>query len=461
MKSADKNVEKEVFCINCGSRLNGRSNNCTECGYSSGVSAVAITVERSDKCPNCGDNIPSFTVICPSCGSEISSADVPSAIKEFSNSINKLDNTIASNSHKQYWESWAPLMREFWVGINVILIGIPHVLYLFYRLIKPAPFNAAESKKAQYINNFTFPNDRESILEGLLYIRSTIAALCAKKTDRNTLQWVKLWKNKATYLFEKAEIMFRDDKIAHDAYAAVLKSEKKLKNVLLIKILIPSVLLVSFIFYASTSHMFGPKKADVTNTPNTFAWPTSGLALELPEPPTNVGKIRLNDDRELWLEMNDIRQSQFERYVQRCKNNGFTIESKKTGYSYEAYNEKGYFLSLFHHAYIIKDTLSLHIKAPLPMDNIMWPESDIAKLLPIPKSSCGYIESESLDGFVIYIGEMTKDDFGDYADACYEAGFKKNHTRSDKSFTGYDMEGNYVELQYMGNKTVSIKIQKP
>ena len=43
---------------------------------------------------------------------------------------------------------------------------------------------------------------------------------------------------------------------------------------------------------------------------------------------------------------------------------------------------------------------------------------------------------------------MTKDDFGDYADACYEAGFKRIH-RSDKSFTGYDMEGNYVELQYM------------
>lgn len=425
------------------------------------ASVVAITVERSDKCPNCGDNIPSFTVVCPSCGSEISSDDVPSAVKEFSRQINILDNAVADSSNKEYWESWKPIISRLWIGINVILVGIPHVFYLFFRLMKPAPFTAAENKKVQYINNFAFPNDRESILEGLLYIKTTIATLCAKKTDSNTSRWIKIWKNKATYLFEKAEIMFKGDKIALDAFADVLKSEKKHKNALLIKILIPSVLLVSLIFYASTSHIYGTKKADVANTPNTFTWPTSGLALELPEPPTNVGKINVNNDKDFWLEMRDVKQMQFERYVEDCKNKGFTIESEKSSYSYEAYNERGYFLSIFYYSSSNYKVL-VHVDAPLPpMSNIIWPESDIAKLLPVPKSSFAYIERESHDSLVIYIGETTKDDFRDYADACYEAGFKKDYTRSDKSFTGYDVEGNYIDLQYMGNMTMSIKIRKP
>lgn len=99
-KSADKNGKSEVFCVNCGSRINGRTKFCAECGYPTGSSAIRVNFEKVDKCPNCGDNIPSFTAKCPSCGAEISSDDIPPAIKEFSGNINKLDNAIAAGSQK-------------------------------------------------------------------------------------------------------------------------------------------------------------------------------------------------------------------------------------------------------------------------------------------------------------------------------------------------------------------------
>lgn len=462
-KSAGKNGKSEVFCVNCGSRINGRTKFCAECGYPTGSSAIRVNFEKVDKCPNCGDNIPSFTAKCPSCGAEISSDDIPPAIKEFSGNINKLDNAIAAGLQKlqKGWNSWTPTVKILWVILNVIFVCIPlifYFLYQFYCFIKPAPFTLEEEKKAHYINNFTFPNDRENILEGLLYIKSAMAALGAKKIDRNTSRWVKIWKNKATDLFEKAEIMFKGDKIARDAYAAILKSEKKLKKTLLIKIIISSAVLVIFVLYMSFKDTFDTYEYRRTDTTTTFTWPASGLALELPEPPTNIGEIELNSDRELWVEMRAVEQAQFENYIEECKNKGFAVDVEKSNYSYKAHNEKGYCLNLYY--YTSYKELSLSIEAPLPLSDIKWPKSDIAKLLPVPKSTYAYIESESPTNFVIFVGETTKEDFREYAEACYEAGFKKDYSKYDTSFSGYDEEGNYLDLQYIGNKIMSIRVYK-
>ncbi len=462
-KSADKNAASTVFCKNCGSELNGKSKFCAQCGYPTGSHGIATNFEKVDKCPNCGDNIPSFTAKCPSCGAEISSDDVPPAIKEFSSNINKLDNAIVAGSRKQQkgWDSWTPLVKVLWIVLNVFFICVPlifYFLYQFYRFINPAPFTLEEEKKAHYINNFAFPNDRENILEGLLYIKSAMAALGAKKIDRNTSRWVKIWKNKATDLFEKAEILFKGDKIAKDAYAAILKSEKKLKKTLLTKIIISSAVLLVFLLYMSFKDTIDTYEYKITDTITTFTWPVSDLTLELPEPPTNIGEIRVNDDKELWVEMRAVEQTQFESYIEECKNKGFTIDVEKKGSSYKAHNEKGYYLNLFY--YKANKEVSLNIEAPLPLSDIKWPKSDIAKLLPVPKSTYAYIENESTTSFVVYVGETTKEDFREYAEACYEAGFKKDYRKDDKNYSGYDEEGNYLDLEYIGNKIMSIRIYK-
>ncbi len=252
--------------------------------------------------------------------------------------------------------------------------------------------------------------------------------------------------------------MFKGDKIARDAYAAILKSEKKLKKTLLIKIIISSAVLVIFVLYMSFKDTFDTYEYRRTDTTTTFTWPASGLALELPEPPTNIGEIELNSDRELWVEMRAVEQAQFESYIEECKNKGFAVDVEKSNYSYKAHNEKGCCLNLYY--YTSYKELSLSIEAPLPLSNIKWPKSDIAKLLPVPKSTYAYIESESPSNFVIFVGETTKEDFREYAEACYEAGFKKDYSKYDTSFSGYDDEGNYLDLQYIGNKIMSIRVYK-
>ena len=309
-----------------------------------------------------------------------------------------------------------------------------------------------------YINNFTFPNDRENILEALLYIKSAMAALGAKKIDRNTSRWVKIWKNKATDLFEKAEILFKGDKIAKDAYAAILKSEKKLKKVLLTKIIISSAVLVIFILYSSFKDKIDTYEYKKIDTTTTFTWPVTNLTQELPEPPTNIGEIRANDEREMWVEMRAVEQIQFENYIEECKNKGFTIDVDKKGGSYKAHNEKGYYLYLYY--YKGNKEVTLNIEAPLPLSEIKWPKSEMVKLLPVPKSTYAYIESESNTGFVVFVGETTQSDFREYAEACYEAGFKKDYRKDDRNYSGYDEEGNYIDLEYIGNKIMSIRIYK-
>lgn len=64
-----------------------------------------------------------------------------------------------------------------------------------------------------------------------------------------------------------------------------------------------------------------------------------------------------------------------------------------------------------------------------------WPTTDIAKLMPIPKSSIGKLDWSADYGFVLYVANTTQDDFNAYADECEKAGFVENYRRGDDYFT--------------------------
>ena len=64
-------------------------------------------------------------------------------------------------------------------------------------------------------------------------------------------------------------------------------------------------------------------------------------------------------------------------------------------------------------------------------------------------------------GFVIYLGNTTKDDFLEYADACYDAGFTVDYQRGDTYFRADDKDGYHVNVQYEGNNIMFIRIDEP
>lgn len=248
-----------AYCKNCGHFLTDGAKFCSNCGSPANNTEERATRQQEFagkiiKCPSCGTSIPSFTAICPSCDHEINSARVSSAFKDFTNQIIQCDAAIANSlvEPQKGWKSWGKAKKFGWVILNIYTLCIPLILYLLFPLIGiggTASMTAEEKKKANLINNFAFPNDRESILEGLLYIKGQIASLASGKVDRNTAQWIKIWKNKANQLFERAEMMFKGDKIANDAYADILASEKKVNKALIIRVIIAVVLASLFFAY--------------------------------------------------------------------------------------------------------------------------------------------------------------------------------------------------------------------
>lgn len=99
----------------------------------------------------------------------------------------------------------------------------------------------------------------------------------------------------------------------------------------------------------------------------------------------------------------------------------------------------------------------------ITFDDITWPGSEIAKKVPQPESTRGYIEWENEDGFVTYITDMTSDQFKEYVDACKSAGFTNNYQSGTDYYHGDLRDGTHLNLQY-GNEyenTTFIRVDAP
>ena len=214
-----------AFCSNCGKELAAGAKFCFECGTP--VANTDETVRRTvysgeiHKCPSCGEVLQSMTAICPACGHELNSAKLASALKEFIDEINECDKIIAKTPKKELpkkgWKSWKTGTRVFGVILNLFTSCIPLVIYLSFPLLKPflkknamPELTSDEKHKVSLIENFAFPNDRESLLEALLFVKSKMAFLASEKADERNSYWMRLWNTKATQLYEKAKILLNN-----------------------------------------------------------------------------------------------------------------------------------------------------------------------------------------------------------------------------------------------------------
>ena len=108
------------------------------------------------------------------------------------------------------------------------------------------------------------------------------------------------------------------------------------------------------------------------------------------------------------------------------------------------------------------------IGEPSPLTEIVFPEKGLAALLPTPKSNVGHIEQDSSTYVVIYIGEMSIDDFNEYVDECSNVGFDIDYQRGDSSSFGHeyywadDAAGNYLTLSFYENLGIlEIRVRTP
>lgn len=188
-------------------------------------------------------------------------------------------------------------------------------------------------------------------------------------------------------------------------------------------------------------------------------WSDIILGSQLPEPPKNKGEIHENTAEKLWVDINKISDKQYNDYTEACKAKGFTVDPESDSTSYGAYNSEGYKLSLSH--YGSEDEMKIELEKPIEMSSITWPTSKAGKQLPAPKSTKGKFTHESDDGFNVYIGNTSKDDYNSYVKACSDKGFTVNYEKGDSFYNADNSAGWHVSIKYEGNNIMSIDIDAP
>ena len=287
-----------AFCANCGNQLNGNELFCSACGTPQKISKVNnhqysehrqnVYVGNVRKCPSCGAELSSFTAICPQCGHELNSVKVPESIKDFSNQLSLIDIEIANSPIVKSWKNWSGGAKFGWVVLNLFTFCIPLLIYLllsvggFGRFGKLSPI---EKKKEAFINNYSFPNDRESVLEALLFIKSQVAILSSAPKNRKTKKWILIWENKAKQLLNKSKLLFQEDTIATDTYNEIEKVKEKVNKSILIKsiiilsiiIVLIAIIIIPRIKYLSGINMvFKTGNSSIDNTIDKSLIPTIG-----------------------------------------------------------------------------------------------------------------------------------------------------------------------------------------
>ena len=108
----------------------------------------------------------------------------------------------------------------------------------------------------------------------------------------------------------------------------------------------------------------------------------------------------------------------------------------------------------------IEETLT-DAKVTPEFQEFKWPKSEIAGLLPVPKSNIGKIAWEASYGFVIDVGETTKSEYDAYVDECWDNGFTVDYDKGDNHFYANNKGGYHLSIRFEENDVMWIRIDEP
>ena len=186
-----------------------------------------------------------------------------------------------------------------------------------------------------------------------------------------------------------------------------------------------------------------------------YSWPQTEMAQMLPTPRFRIDSLYDSTDR-ISASFSKVSEERYQDFVKSCKELGFTLEAEESSDYYNAFNEDGYCLELFR--FSRKNGMDLYFTAPKKMGQFSWPDSEAGHMVPAPPSTYGTVEWEYEDDFCIYVGDMTREDFAAYVEACRAAGFNADFRKDSDYFYAENGEGYVLSVSYEGFHTMCVSL---
>lgn len=196
----------------------------------------------------------------------------------------------------------------------------------------------------------------------------------------------------------------------------------------------------------------------ISSLPSIYKWSEVILKSFLPEPTSVYGSLRTNDADDLDLTVKNISFSNYENYVDECIKEGYTYVIESSASSYNALNEDGYELELDYNERNETMDVSLEVRIS---GKIKWSNSELAMLLPVPKSEQGSIVNDYTYGYEVYIGETNKTEFNRYISECKEKDFDLNIRKGDNTFYAENELGYELVVEYYECDLIYIDLSVP
>ena len=188
-------------------------------------------------------------------------------------------------------------------------------------------------------------------------------------------------------------------------------------------------------------------------------WSTIRLNEVLPDPSLSNGEIKDNTKDYLSIIYSKSSMQEYNEYLNKCLEEGYEIDAEESESSYYAFNEDGYHLSLYYDE--DEESLSIDLDAPIVMNEIEWPKSELGNILPMPESTYGNVNYEYSDSFSVYIGNTPKDKYAAYVNQCLDYGFNVDYSKGDDYFYAKNSDGWDLSVSYEGYNTMEITISAP
>ena len=231
--NSNKKEEKNMYCSNCGEKINTNSKFCNYCGTPVGKQepkeedkedleekeikkeVKTETKEYTErktvyegkiyKCPNCGENLKSFTANCPTCGYELRGSYSTSAVAELAEKIAEIE---SKRENKK-------------VGSKILST-----------LNMGEPLTKTDEQKISLIRSFPIPNTKEDLYEFLILSKSNIEIDLYENTQIKSARLAvsDAWKAKFEQAYHKAKLLFKNDERMAEIQEMFDETNKQINN---------------------------------------------------------------------------------------------------------------------------------------------------------------------------------------------------------------------------------------